>query len=94
MKNVYSPNDYKELGSDSAMIQAAVDEAAKYGAAVVIPRYNERTGACCWVIDKTLLLPNDITIYLDDCFLTLADGVYENIFRNELAFTAAALEGK
>ena len=37
MKSVYTPNDFLELTSDSAMIQAAVDEAAKYGARVEIP---------------------------------------------------------
>ena len=77
---------------DSATIQNAIN-ATREGScrAVVIPRYNERTGESRWVIDKTLLLPNDITVYLDDCVLTLADDVYENIFRNELAFTEAAL---
>ena len=36
MQNTYSPNDYKHLENDSAMIQAAIDEAAKYGAKVEI----------------------------------------------------------
>ena len=90
----YNANDLRfRAESDSATIQNAIN-ATREGAcrAVVIPRYNERTGESRWVIDKTLLLPNDITVYLDDCFLTLADGVYENIFRNELALTEAALE--
>ncbi len=89
----YNANDPRfRAENDSATIQNAIN-ATREGdcRAVVIPRHNARTGECCWVIDKTLLLPNDITVYLDDCFLTLADGVYENIFRNELAFTEAAL---
>ena len=55
MKNTFSPNDYKYLESDSAMIQAAVDEAAKYGATVEIPRFNERTKKHLWEIDNTIL---------------------------------------
>lgn len=89
----YNANDARfRAGSDSATIQNAIN-ATREGEcrAVVIPRVNERTGEERWVIDKTLLLPNDITVYLEDCFLTLADGVYENIFRNETAFTEAAL---
>ena len=35
---IYTPNDYSHLESDSKMIQAAVDEAAKVGATVEIPR--------------------------------------------------------
>ena len=58
MKSVYSPNDFLHLPSDSEMIQAAVDEAAKYGATVEIPRYNERTGKFLWQIDKTVVSPN------------------------------------
>ena len=90
----YNANDMRfRAESDSATIQNAINATREGGCrAVVIPRLNARTGKCRWVIDKTLLLPNDITVYLDDCFLTLADGVYENIFRNELAFTEAALE--
>lgn len=78
--------------TDSATIQNAIN-ATREGEcrAVVIPRHNERMGEERWVIDKTLLLPNDITVYLDNCFLTLADGVYENIFRNENMYRADAL---
>ena len=71
--------------SDSATIQNAINAAAAASGkrrAVVIPRANARTGGDVWNIEKTLLLPNEITIFLDGCHLRLADGVYENIFRN------------
>ncbi len=90
----YNANDLRfRADSDSATIQNAIN-ATKDGScrAVVIPRVNERTGESRWVIDKTLLLPNDITVYLDDCFLTLADGVYENIFRNENMYCVGSLK--
>ncbi|MBQ2876149.1 MAG: hypothetical protein IJE25_03990 [Clostridia bacterium] len=85
MKNVYSPNDYKELGSDSAMIQAAVDEAAKYGAAVVIPRYNERTGKCIWELDATIELYSGSFVTLENCHLRLMDNTYIHFFENSSA---------
>ena len=77
-----NPNEFK-LATDSENIQRAVDTAAAgYDRTVVIPKYNARTGSCMWEIDKTILLPNDVTIILDGCHLRLKDGVYENIFRN------------
>lgn len=92
--NCYNANDpCFRAESDSATIQNAINATKKGDChAVVIPRHNARTGESRWVIDKTLLLPNDITLYLDDCFLTLADGVYENIFRNENTFGADSLK--
>ena len=89
----YNANDLRfRADTDSATIQNAIN-ATREGECrtVVIPRVNERTGKPIWVIDKTLLLPNDITVYLDDCFLTLADGVYENIFRNENMYREGSL---
>ena len=89
----YNANDPRfRTNPDSATIQNAIN-ATREGdcRTVVIPRINARTGEERWVIDKTLLLPNDITVYLDDCFLTLADGVYENVFRNENMYRADAL---
>ncbi len=94
MYSCYNVNDLRFRGeSDSATIQNAIN-ATKEGVCrcVVIPRVNERTGECRWVVDKTLLLPDNITVYLDDCFITLADGVYENIFRNEKMYTDGYLK--
>lgn len=89
----YNANDARfRAETDSATIQNAIN-ATREGECrtVVIPRLNARTGEECWVIDKTILLPNDITVYLDDCVLTLADGVYENIFRNENMYREGSL---
>ena len=83
MKSVYCPNDYKHLPSDSKMIQAAVDEAAKYGATVVIPRVNERTGECSWEIDETIILHTGSSVVLENCYMHLVDGCYANFFVNE-----------
>ncbi len=85
MKNIYSPNDFKNLPSDSKMIQAAVDEANKYGAAVVIPRYNERTGECIWVLDESIKLYSGSYVTLDNCHIRLADNTYIHFFENSSA---------
>ncbi len=83
MKSVYTPNDYKHLGSDSAMIQAAVDEAAKYGASVRIPRVNERRGECLWEIDEPIVLHTSSAVVLENCYMRLADDCYSNFFVND-----------
>ncbi len=87
MKSVYSPNEYKHLGSDSAMIQAAVDEAAKYGATVVIPRINERTNAPLWEIDEAIVLHTGSYVILDNCYMRLKDDTYTNFFVNDASLS-------
>ena len=82
IKNVYTPNDFLDKSSDSAMIQAAVDEAAKYGARVEIPRYNARTGKCLWELDQTVLLHTGSQVLLDNCHIRLQDQAYINFFTN------------
>ena len=80
-----SPNDPRYMGrDDSESIQNAIDAAEASGIrTVIIPRICDRTGRDEWIITKSILLPSDITVILDDCHLTLADGIYENIFRNK-----------
>jgi len=82
MQNTYSPNDYKHLESDSAMIQAAIDEAAKYGAKVEIPRLNERTGEFSWNLDETIYLHTGSYVVLDNCYMRLNDDKYIHFFSN------------
>ena len=78
----FNPNYYVDLADDSAMIQAAVDEAAKTGDAVTIPRHNARTGKNIWDISRSIMLYTGSVIYLDNCHLRQADDVITNIFRN------------
>lgn len=82
IKNIYTPNDYKDLASDSKMIQAAVDEAAKYGSQVVIPRVNERTGECIWNIGECINLHTGSYVVLDNCHLRLEDDTHIHFFQN------------
>ena len=72
---------------DSETIQNAVNEAARgEDKSIIIPRLNERTGESLWVIERAVLLPNNVTVYLCDCHLILKDGVFDNIFRNANAY--------
>lgn len=83
--------------TDSQTIQNTIDRAAADGVGkAIIPRINPRTGKPLWVIDKTILLPSDMTVILDGCHLRLKDGVRENIFRNKNAWTPEGntLEGE
>jgi len=74
--------------TDSESIQNAVDLAKKLGVnKVIIPRINERTGEALWLIDKTVRLPSDMTVVLDNAFLQMADGVAGGFFCNEKLFT-------
>ena len=82
MPSILTPNDFSHLSSDSAMIQAAVDEAAKTGATVEIPRFNERTGACLWELDESIKLPSGSSVVLDNCHLRLCDNKYIHFFQN------------
>ena len=86
-EQMITPNDPRVMGeTDSQSIQNAIRFAVQNSHIVRIPRVNERTGESIWSIEKTILLPSDITILLDGCHLRLADNVYENIFRNENAY--------
>lgn len=82
LKDCFNPNEFSHLDSDSAMIQAAVDIAAKLGARVEIPHHNLRTGKDYWSITEAIELHTGSVIVLSNACLRLADGVYCNIFKN------------
>ena len=70
--------------SDSESIQAAVDGAKAAGLnKVVIPRMNLRTNTAEWIVDKAVLLPDEMEVVLDNCYIRQADGSFDNVFRNE-----------
>jgi len=98
MDQYLSPNDPRFIAdTDSQSIQNAVDAAAKGPIRTVrIPRVCDRTGHAEWLIEKSILLPSDITVILDDCRLMLKEGIYENIFRNKNMYTELSCkpEGK
>jgi len=89
IKAYLTPNDCREDGMcDSDAIQAAVDKAAELGInAVMIPRHNDAAGKNEWIITKTILLPDGMTVVLDNCYIRLHDGAYCRVFENSLCTT-------
>ena len=83
-----SPNDRDIMGvTDSESIQNAVDTARRRGIGkVIIPRFNARSASYTWEIDKAILLDSDISVILDNCYMRMADDVYENFFRTNNLF--------
>ena len=70
--------------TDAEQIQNAIAEAKSNGTnRVVISRHNDRTGADIWNIDRTVFLPDDIELLIDNAHLRLADGAFCNMFSNE-----------
>ncbi len=85
-----SANDFAgHRSSDAGMIQAAVDLAAQRGVEAIIPRFNARTGQTVWTIDRSVLLPSDTTLVIDNAHLRMADGAVCQMFRNRNAGTPA-----
>ena len=82
-----SPND--TIGStDSESIQNAVNLAAEKGIfKVVIPRINARTGESIWIIDRTIRLPSEMCVVLDNCLMQMADDVVGGFFCSDNLFT-------
>ncbi|WP_353719868.1 glycosyl hydrolase family 28 protein [Dyadobacter sp. 676] len=76
-----TPNQFKK-GSDSDRIDAAIKAAQKTSGVVVIPAMNAN-GSRIWKIDRAILLPNDITVMLDNCTIQLSDSCRDNMFRSD-----------
>ncbi len=85
---IYVTDERFSKKTDSETIQSAIDYAAENSIKeVVIPNLNPRTGKARWDIGETILLPNDLTVILDNAHLRLENGVRSNIFRNKNAWT-------
>lgn len=76
-------NEYSHLSCDSDMINTAITDAAKYGKAVLIPKFNKRTGENVWNIEKSIVLKDETTVILNNCHLRQADGAACRMFVNE-----------
>lgn len=81
---VITPNDPAFFGAtDAETIQNAVNAASTQGAMLLIPRYNARTNATIWNMEKAVNLPSGITVALLRAHLRQVDFTYENLFRAE-----------
>lgn len=86
-----SPNMFAQFADDAAMIQAAVDEAAKNGDTVIIPQQNERTGMPLWDLPRSIKLYSGSNVVLDNACIRMADESLENFFVNS-EYTAPICE--
>lgn len=87
LRPYFTPNDPEFMGSDdSESIQNAVDKASQLGVnQVVIPRINARTGEAAWYIQRTIKLPSNMTVKLDNCYMEQRQSAYCQMFTNTLA---------
>ena len=87
MKEYITPNEEALFGAnDTETIQNAIKAACLDGCRkIVIPRYNMRTDKTEWRIPAAILLPSNFTVILDNCYMVQETGIYDNMFRNEMA---------
>lgn len=75
---VYS-NDY-----DSTVIQLMIDTAKAEGKKeVTIPSVNPRDGSNTWIINQTIKVPSDMTLYINNCVLRMADYAMCRMIQNQ-----------
>lgn len=85
-KDFITPNDPAYFGAtDSETIQNALNAAVAVNKMLLIPRYNARTDATVWNIDKAICLPSNACIGLLKTHLRQVDFCYDNMFRAEHA---------
>ena len=79
----FDPNDYK--GSDSARINQAITDAKKAGVSFI--RIFKRKADSVspreyWLLDEAIILPDNMTLYLNNCKLKLSDQCRDNFIRS------------
>lgn len=75
-----SVNPVTFAGNDSERIERAISAACDGRERMVtIPA---KADGRAWSLDRAILLPDDFTLVLDNCTLTLAPGVQDNLIRN------------
>lgn len=70
--------------NDSPVIQNMIDKTPAGGEVTI--GVNPRTGDRNWEIGQPISVPSDITVYIDNATLRLADGVFCNIFHSANAY--------
>ena len=77
---IITPNQFK--GSDIQRIQSAVNAAKGTTNQVVIPSGNYN-GTNIWLIDSAILIPDNMTVILDNATIQLSDSCRDNMFRSD-----------
>lgn len=89
MTEFITPNDPALFAQDDAQtIQNAIAFAETDGCRTLrIPRYNLRTRTTQWRIDRTIRIPSNFTVILDNCYMVQETGIYDHMFTNSQAHT-------
>lgn len=73
--------DLDPTRNDTPAIQQMIDTAAASGKTeVTIPSVNPADGRSIWQIGTAIVLPSNMTVYVDNCTLRLNDGALCNMF--------------
>ncbi len=72
------------INNGGAIIQSMIDEGVKNGS-----RNATVTGN--YIIEKTIKIPSNFSLYLQDCHLVMADDTFCNMFTNERCWTQEGL---
>lgn len=75
-----TPNQFE--GTDIQRIQSAVDAAKGTTNKIFIPSVNAN-GTNLWLLDSAILLPDSMTVILDNCTIQLSDQCRDNMFRSD-----------
>jgi glycosyl hydrolase family 28 len=75
-----TPNQFE--GTDIQRIQSAIDAAQGTTNKIFIPSKNAN-GTNLWLLDSAILLPDSLTIILDNCTIQLSDQCRDNMFRSD-----------
>lgn len=76
-----TPNDFE--GSVSERIESAISYLKLQGGGVLELGENAIDSSRTWIIDRSIILPSNVTLYLNKSKLKMADGVFDTIIRNE-----------
>lgn len=77
-----SPNAF--TGSDAERINSAIEQAARTGRRVVIPRRNvtDQGEKDVWLLDSAIVVRSGTTLELENCHIKLSDRCRDNIIRS------------
>lgn len=75
-------NDYIR-GTDNETIEAAIADLGKDGVLVIEPRVSDiEPERDYWLLDRAILLPENITVIVRNCMIKLSDRCRDNFFRS------------
>ena len=75
-------NDFKRI-SDNETLEAAIANVGRDGVVVIEPRVSDiEPERDYWLLDRAILLPENITVIVRNCMIKLSDRCRDNFFRS------------